>query len=392
MDYFKESLKMHAELVWKIDFNSKVKLDSKEKLSVAYSPWVAEPCKEIAKDPENAYKYTIKANTVAVISDGSAVLWLWNIGWLAWLPVMEWKCVLFKEFAWVNAFPIVLDTQDTEEIIDTIRHISPTVWGINLEDISAPRCFEIEERLKEQLNIPVFHDDQHWTAIVCLAGLINSLRIVRPHPWIPSPDKENEAAFLVKNVKIIVNWLWAAGTAIIKLLKLYWFDDIIVCDSKWIVSKSRDDLNKEKIEILNITNPRNISWKLVDAVKWTDIFIWVSAPNVLNTEMVKSMNKDPIVFAMANPIPEIMPDEAKKAWVAIIATGRSDFPNQLNNVLVFPWLFKWALENRVVKITEDHKLSAAIALANYVKNPTPEEIIPSPLDKNVANIIANVIK
>lgn len=377
MDYFKESLKMHAELVWKIDFNSKVKLDSKEKLSVAYSPWVAEPCKEIAKDPENAYKYTIKANTVAVISDGSAVLWLWNIGWLAWLPVMEWKCVLFKEFAWVNAFPIVLDTQDTEEIIDTIKHISPTIWGINLEDISAPRCFEIEERLKEQLDIPVFHDDQHWTAIVCLAWIINSIKIV----W---KNKEE--------IRVVVNGLWAAGTAIIKLINLYGIKDIIVCDSKWIVSKSRDDLNKEKIEILNITNPRNISWKLVDAVKETDIFIWVSAPNVLNTEMVKSMNKDPIVFAMANPIPEIMPDEAKKAWVAIIATGRSDFPNQLNNVLVFPWLFKWALENRVVKITEDHKLSAAIALANYVKNPTPEEIIPSPLDKNVANIIANVIK
>ena len=377
MDYFKESLKLHEKLKWKIDFISKVKLDTKQDLSLAYTPWVAEPCLQIAKDPENAYKYTIKGNTVAVISDWSAVLWLWNIWGLAGLPVMEWKCVLFKEFAWVNAFPIVLDTQDTEEIISTIKHISPTVWWINLEDISAPRCFEIEERLKNELNIPVFHDNQHGTAIVCLAWLINSLKIT----------KRNK-----EQVKIVVNWLWAAWTAIIKLMKLYWFNDIIVCDSKWIVSRNRTDLNKEKIEILKITNIDNISWTLKDAVIWRDIFIWVSAPWVLTEEMVRTMNKDSIIFAMANPTPEIMPDIAKKAWAFIIATGRSDFPNQLNNVLVFPGIFKWALENRVVKITDHHKLKAAQALADYVKNPTVDEIIPSPFDKNIANIIASVIK
>ncbi len=377
MDYFAESLKLHEKIKWKIDFNSKLKLETKDDLSLAYTPWVAEPCREIAKDPENAYKYTIKWNTVMVVSDWSAVLGLGNIWGLAWLPVMEWKCVLFKEFAWVNAFPIILDTQDTEEIIATIKHISPTVWGINLEDFSAPRCFEIEERLKAELDIPVFHDDQHGTAIVCLAGLINSLKVT----W-----KEKN------NIKIVVNWLWAAGTAIIKLLKLYWFKDITVCDSKWIVNKSRDNLNKEKLEILNITNPRNIEWKLSDAVIWVDVFIWVSAPWVLTWEMVETMNNDSIIFAMANPTPEIMPEIAKKAWAKIIATGRSDYPNQLNNVLVFPGIFKWALENRVVKITEEHKLQAAQALADYVKNPTEEQIIPSPLDKNVANVIAWVIK
>lgn len=377
MDYFAESLKLHEKLKWKISFDSKMSLNTKEDLSLAYTPWVAEPCREIAKDPENAYKYTIKSNTVAVISDGSAVLGLGNIWGLAGLPVMEWKCVLFKEFAWVNAFPIVLDTQNTEEIIATIKHISPTIGWINLEDFSAPRCFEIEERLKSELNIPVFHDDQHWTAIVCLAGLINSMKIT----W----KKKEE-------IKVVVNWLWAAWTAIIKLLNLYWVWDIIVCDSKWIVSQNRTDLNKEKQEISNITNKSNIDWALSDAVKWTDVFIWVSAPWVLTWEMVKTMNTDSIIFAMANPTPEIMPDIAKAAWAKIIATGRSDFPNQLNNVLVFPWIFKWALENRVVKITEEHKLSAAQALADYVKNPTVDEIIPSPLDKNVANVIASVIK
>ncbi len=377
MDYFKKSLELHEKLIWKIDFISKVKIDSRELLSTAYSPWVAEPCREIAKDPENAYKYTIKANTVAVISDWSAVLWIWNIGWLAWLPVMEWKCVLFKEFAWVNAFPIVLDTQDTEEIIATIRHISPTVWGINLEDISAPRCFEIEERLKAELNIPVFHDDQHWTAIVALAWLINSLKVV---------EKNKD------DIKIVVNWLWAAWTAIIKLFRLYWVWDIVVCDSKWIISKNRTDLNKEKQEILDMTNKNNIYGSLKDAMIWADVFVWVSAPLVVSKEMVSSMKKDSIIFAMANPTPEIMPEDAIEAGAKIVATGRSDYPNQLNNVLVFPGLFKWALENRVIKITNDHKIQAALALSSYVKNPTFDNIIPSPLDKNIANIIANVIK
>ena len=290
---------------------------------------------------------------------------------------MEWKCALFKEFGWVNSFPIILDTQDTEEIIKTIKNIAPTFGWINLEDFSAPRCFEIEERLKAELDIPVFHDDQHWTAIVCLAWIINSLKII---------NKKKE------DIHIVVNWLWAAGTAIINLLNLYWVADIIVCDSKWIVSNSRNDLNSEKQKILKITNKDNISWKLEDAVIWRDLFIWVSAPWVLTENMVKTMAKDPVIFAMANPTPEIMPDLAKKAWAKIIATGRSDFPNQLNNVLVFPGIFKWALQNRVVKITEQHKIDAAEALANYVKNPTVDQIIPSPLDRWVADVIASVIR
>jgi len=386
MDYFKESLKLHEKIRGKIDFQSKLELNTKDDLSLAYTPWVAEPCKEIAKDPENAYKYTIKSNTVAVISDWSAVLGLWNIWWLAWLPVMEWKCILFKEFAWVNAMPIVLDTQDTNEIIQTIKHISPTIWWINLEDISAPRCFEIEEKLKEELNIPVFHDDQHWTAVVCLAGLINSLKIT----W----KKKEE-------IKVVVNWVWAAWVAITKLLLLYWIKNIIMVDSKWTIHKWRKKLNPVKEMLTNITNTaclldpsasECIIWWLDVAVKDRDVFIWVSAPWVLTKQMVKSMNKDPIIFAMANPTPEIMPEEAKKAWAKIIATGRSDFSNQLNNVLVFPWIFKGALENRVTKITDQHKLKAAKALANYVKNPTVDEIIPSPLDKWVADVIAGVIR
>lgn len=377
MDYFAESLKLHKKLWWKLETVSKIKLETKEDLSLAYTPWVAEPCREIAKDKEKVYEYTLKANTVAVISDWSAVLWLWNIWPEAWLPVMEWKCVLFKEFAWVNAFPIVLDTQDTEEIIKTIKNIAPTFWWINLEDISAPRCFEIEERLKAELNIPVMHDDQHWTAIVVLAWLINWLKITKK-------DK--------KDLKIIVNWLWAAWTAIIKLLNLYWFENIIVCDSKWIVSKNRTDLNDEKIKILEITNKENIDWDLFEAIKQRDVFIWVSKWNLLKKEDIMTMNKESMIFAMANPTPEIMPDEAKAGWARIIATGRSDFPNQLNNVLVFPWIFKWALENRISKITDDMKIKAAIALANYVTNPNEDMIIPSPLDKNVANIIANSIK
>ncbi len=386
MDYFKESLKLHEKIKGKIDFASKLKLNTKEDLSLAYTPWVAEPCKEIAKYPENAYKYTIKSNTVAVISDWSAVLWLGNIWWLAGLPVMEWKCVLFKEFAWVNAFPIVLNTQDTEEIIKTVKHLSPTIWWINLEDISAPRCFEIEERLKNELDIPVFHDDQHWTAIVCLAWLINSLKIT---------GKKKE------EIKVVVNWVWAAWVAIVKLLLDFWVKDIVMVDSRWTIHPGRKDLNPTKEMLTNITNtaclldPESsecIIWWLDAAVKDRDVFIWVSAPWVLTADMVKTMNNDPIIFAMANPIPEIMPDEAKKAGASIIATGRSDFPNQLNNVLVFPGLFKWALKNRVVKITDEHKLKAAQALANYVKNPTLDEIIPSPLDKWVADVIASVIK
>jgi len=377
MDYFKESLELHKKWKGKFEIKPKMKISSKDDLSLTYTPGVAEPCKVIAKDKKQAYNLTIKWNTVAVVSDGSAVLWLGNIWPEAGLPVMEWKAILFKEFAWVNAFPIVLDTQDTEEIIQAVKMIAPTFWGINLEDISAPRCFEIEERLKKELNIPVFHDDQHGTAIVVLAWLINALKVV----W---KTKEN--------AKIVVNGLGAAWTAITKLIYLYWFKHITVCDSKWIVSSSRDNLNNAKKEILEFTNPDNISWALVDAIVWADIFIWVSKPWVLTQDMVKTMNKDAIIFAMANPTPEIMPEEAKEAWAKIIATWRSDYPNQVNNVLVFPWIFKWALENKVEQITDDMKLKAAKKLAEYIDNPTENNIIPSPLDKNIANEIASVIK
>ena len=377
MDYFKESLKLHEKLQWKIDFASKAELNTKDDLSLAYSPGVAEPCKEIAKKPDLAYKYTIKWNTVAVISDWSAVLGLGNIWGLAGLPVMEWKCALFKRFAWVNAFPIVLDTQDTEEIIATIKHISPTIWWINLEDISSPRCFEIEERLKEELNIPVFHDDQHGTAIVCLAWLINWLKIT----W----KKKEE-------IKVVINWVWAAGIAIAKLFLKYWIKDIIAVDSKWIIYKWRENLNTEKEILAEITNKNLEKWVLADAVKWRDVFVWVSVAWALTSEMVKSMSSDPMIFAMANPIPEIMPDEAKKAWARIIATWRSDFPNQLNNVLVFPGIFKWALQNRVTKITDEMKIKAAEWLAAFVENTTPEKIIPSPFEDWIADAIARVVK
>lgn len=376
MDYFEESLKIHRKNKWKMEIKSKLKIENKDDLSIAYTPWVAESCKQIHKDKKLSKDLTFRWNTIAVISDGSAVLWLWNIGPEASLPVMEWKAILFKEFWGVDAFPIVLDTQDTEEIIQTIKHIAPTFSWINLEDISAPRCFEIEERLKKELDIPVFHDDQHGTAIVVLAGLINALKIT----WKKKED-----------IKIVVNWLWAAWTAIVKLLVLYGCKNIIACDSKWIISKKRNDLNDSKKEILKITNKENKSWNLKDAMKWADVFIWVSVWNVVSKDMVRSMNNKPIIFAMSNPIPEIMPDEAKKAWAAIVATWRSDFPNQLNNVLVFPWIFKWALKNKVSNITDNMKLKAAEWIANYIQNPTPDYIIPSPLDKEVANQVASCI-
>ena len=376
MNYFEESLKIHKELKWKLEIKSKIALNNKDDLSIAYTPWVAQPCKEIAKNKELAKDLTIKWNMVAVVSDGSAVLGLWNIWPEAGLPVIEWKAILFKEFAGVDAFPIVLDTQDTEEIIKTVKMIAPTFWWINLEDISAPRCFEIEERLKKELNIPVFHDDQHWTAIVVLAGLINGLKIT----WKKKED-----------LKIVVNGLGAAWTAIVKLLLDFWVKNIVTLDSKWAICNKRTDLNNAKKEILEITNPNNECGSLEQVIENADVFIWVSVAGALTPEMVKKMNKDAMIFAMANPVPEIMPDEAKKAWARIIATWRSDFPNQLNNVLVFPGIFKWALENKVTQITQEHKLAAAQALADYVENPREDMIIPSPLDKNVANVVASVI-
>lgn len=377
MDYFKESLKMHKLWAWKLETVSKAKIKDKNDLSIAYSPWVAEPCREIARDKSKVYDYTLKSNTIAVISDWSAVLWLGNIWAEAWLPVMEWKAVLFKEFAWLNAFPIVLNTQNTEEIIQTIKNIAPTFGWINLEDISAPRCFEIEERLKEELDIPVMHDDQHWTAIVVLAWVIN---------WLKLTHKSKE------NVKVVVNGLWAAWTAITKLLHLYWIKNIIVCDSKWIISKNRTDLNDEKKKILEITNSENISWSLKEAVIWRDIFVWVSVAWALSIDMVKSMNIDPMIFAMANPTPEIMPEDAKLAWAKIIATWRSDYPNQLNNVLVFPWVFRWALDNKVKKITDEMKIKAAINLANATKDLSFDKIIPSPFDNWVVEAVSSAIK
>ncbi len=377
MNYFEESLKLHKEKQWKLETTSKVSLNDKHDLSISYSPWVAEPCREIAKDKSKVYDYTLKANTVAVISDGTAVLWLWDIWPEAALPVMEWKAVLFKKFAGINAFPIVLNTKDTEEIIQTIKNIAPTFWGINLEDISAPRCFEIEERLKQELDIPVMHDDQHGTAIVTLAWIINGLKVVGKTK---------------NNVKVVVNWLWAAGTAIIKLLHLYGFSDIVVCDSKGIISNNRTDLNNEKIKILSITNSENLNGTLKDAIVARDIFIWVSAAWALSQDMVRSMNKDPMIFAMANPTPEIIPELAIEAGAKIIATGRSDYPNQLNNVLVFPWIFKWALKNGVKKITDEMKLQAAENLANFIKNPSPEKIIPSPFEEGVVDLVAEAIK
>jgi malate dehydrogenase (oxaloacetate-decarboxylating) len=377
MDYNAKSLELHEKFQWKIETKLKTPINSKQDLATVYSPWVSAPCLAIAKDKNLARKYTLVWNTVAVISDWSAVLWLGNIGPQASLPVMEWKCALFKEFAGVNAFPIVLDTQDSEEIIATIKNIAPGFGGINLEDISAPRCFKIEERLKAELDIPVFHDDQHGTAIVCLAGLINSLKIV---------NKKKE------DIKVVVNGLWAAGTAIIKLLYLYWVQDIVVCDSRWIVSKSREDLNTEKQKVLEITNPLNISWTLSDAVRWTDVFLWVSVPWVLTKDMVRTMNSDAVIFAMANPIPEIMPEDAYEAGAKIVATGRSDYPNQINNVLVFPWIFKWALESWVNAITDEMKIKAAEGLASFVSNPSPDKIIPWPFEPGISELIAESIK
>ncbi|NDK08420.1 NAD-dependent malic enzyme [Candidatus Gracilibacteria bacterium] len=386
MNYYEESLKLHKKLSGKLETVSKVKLETKDDLSLAYTPGVAEPCREIAKDKTKAYDYTLKANTVAVISDGSAVLGLGNIGPEAGLPVMEGKCVLFKEFGGVNAFPIVLGTQDTEEIIKTVKYLLPTFGGINLEDISAPRCFEIEERLKKELDIPVFHDDQHGTAIVVLAGVINSLKIT---------GKKKE------DLKVVLNGVGAAGVAITKLLLLYGVKDIVMVDTKGTIHKGRKDLNPVKEMLTNITNtaclldPSStecVIGGLDAAVRGRDLFIGVSAPGVLTKEMVRSMNKDSMIFAMANPTPEIMPDDAKEAGAKIIATGRSDFPNQLNNVLVFPGIFKGALKNRVSKITDEMKINAAEALASCVENPTVDMIIPSPFDKNVAEVIANVIR
>ena len=374
-----KALKMHEEWNGKIETTAKAHVNSREDLAIAYTPGVAEPCKVIAQDPEAAYKYTMKANTVAVVSDGSAVLGLGNIGALAAMPVMEGKAVLFKEFGGVNAVPICLDTQDTEEIIKSVVNIAPAFGGINLEDISAPRCFEIETRLKELLNIPVFHDDQHGTAIVVLAGIINALKVT---------GKKKE------DCRVVVNGAGSAGVAITKLLLTYGFPHITMCDINGIISKNSPNLNWMQQQMTEVTNLEERTGTLADALKGADIFVGVSAPNIVSKEMVSSMNKDAILFAMANPVPEIMPDLAKEAGAKVVGTGRSDFPNQVNNVVAFPGIFKGALEGRATQITEEMKLAAANAIAGLVPDEELNEnnILPEAFDPRVADTVSKAIK
>ena len=374
-----KALQLHGEWNGKLETISKTPVKSREALALAYTPGVAEPCKVIAEDPAAAYKYTMKANTIAVVSDGSAVLGLGNIGPYAAMPVMEGKAGLFKELGGGNAVPICLDTQDTEEIIKAVTYLAPGFGGINLEDISAPRCFEIEERLKEILDIPVFHDDQHGTAIVVLAGIINALKVV---------GKEKG------NCKVVVNGAGSAGIAITKLLLTYGFTNVILCDKVGIVSKETEGLNWMQQEMTKVTNPNNETGSLADALKGADIFVGVSAPNIVTPEMVSSMNHDSILFAMANPVPEIMPDVAKAAGARVVGTGRSDFPNQVNNVVAFPGIFKGALEGRASQITEEMKLAAAIAIAGLVPEEelSDENIMPEAFDPKVADVVAEAVK
>ncbi|KLE17605.1 malic enzyme-like NAD(P)-binding protein [Clostridium sp. C8] len=379
MNIYEEALKYHEELKGKFEITSRCRISSEKDLSLAYTPGVAEPCKKIYEDPNNAYLYTRKWNTVAVISDGSAVLGLGNIGPLASLPVMEGKSILFKEFANVDAFPIVLDTNDVDEIVNTIINISPTIGGINLEDISAPRCFEIEQRLKEKLNIPVFHDDQHGTAIVVLAGLINSLKLVNKN---------------ISNIKIVINGAGSAGTAICKLLISFGASNIVMCDKDGIIHKDKYYENNSMNELSSFTNKENLKGNLADALVNSDVFIGVSAPNLVTKEMALTMNKDSIIFAMANPIPEIFPDVAKEAGVKIIGTGRSDFPNQVNNVLAFPGIFRGSLDVRACDINEDMKIAAAHAIANSVdeNHLNFDFILPKAFDLRVQKAVAEAVK
>ena len=374
-----KALKLHEEWKGKLETAPKMKITTREDLALAYTPGVAEPCKVIAKDKEAAYKYTIKSNTVAVVSDGSAVLGLGNIGAHAAMPVMEGKAVLFKEFGNVNAVPICLDTQDTEEIIKTVVNIAPAFGGINLEDISAPRCFEVESRLKELLDIPVFHDDQHGTAIVVLAGIINGLKVT-------GKTKED--------CQVVVNGAGSAGVAITKLLLTYGFRHVTMCDKSGILCKGSDGLNWMQESMMDVTNLEHKTGSLADALKGADIFVGVSAPNIVTADMVKTMNKDAIIFAMANPVPEIMPDVAKAAGAKVVGTGRSDFPNQVNNVIAFPGIFKGALEGRATQITEDMKLAAALAIANLIPYDEVSDvnILPEAFDPRVADVVANAVK
>ena len=374
-----KALQMHEQWNGKLETAAKAHVNSREDLAIAYTPGVAEPCKVIAKDPEATYKYTIKSNTVAVVSDGSAVLGLGNIGALAAMPVMEGKAVLFKEFGGVNAVPICLDTQDTEEIIKTVVNIAPAFGGINLEDISAPRCFEIEDRLKELLDIPVFHDDQHGTAIVVLAGIINALKVT---------GKKKE------DCRVVVNGAGSAGVAITKLLLTYGFEHITMCDINGIISSASPNLNWMQKTMTEVTNLENKTGSLTDAMRGADIFVGVSAPGIVTKEMVASMNSDAILFAMANPVPEIMPDLAKEAGARVVGTGRSDFPNQVNNVVAFPGIFKGALEGRATQITEEMKLATANAIASLVSDEELNEnnILPEAFDSRVADVVSKAVK
>ena len=374
-----KALKLHEEWNGKLEVTSKAPVRTREDLAIAYTPGVAEPCKVIADDPEAAYRYTIKSNTVAVVSDGSAVLGLGNIGPLAAMPVMEGKAVLFKEFGGVNAFPICLDTQDTQEIIETVVRIAPAFGGINLEDISAPRCFEIEEALKKRLNIPVFHDDQHGTAIVVLAGIINALKVT---------GKKKE------DCRVVVNGAGSAGIAISRLLLTYGFAHLTLCDRAGILCEGMEGLNWMQEKMVKVTNLEHQTGSLADALRGADIFVGVSAPGIVSQEMVASMNRDAILFAMANPVPEIMPDLAKAAGARVVGTGRSDFPNQVNNVVVFPGIFKGALEGRASAITEEMKLIAAEAIASLVDEAelSEENILPAAFDPRVADVVSRAVR
>lgn len=379
MNYFEESLKLHEKNIGKLEIKSKLEVATREDLSLAYTPGVAEPCRKIHENEENVYKYTSKGNLVAVVTDGTAVLGLGDIGPKAGLPVMEGKAILFKEFANVDAFPICLDTKNVDEIVKTVKLIAPGFGGINLEDIGAPRCFEIEEKLKKELDIPVFHDDQHGTAIVVFAGIINALKVVSKK---------------LEDIKVVVNGAGAAGTAIAKLLLSSGVKNLIACDKIGILYRGIEGVDDAKKELAKVTNPDNIKGTLADALIGADVFIGVSAPGIVTKDMVRTMNKDSILFAMANPTPEIMPDEAKAAGARVIGTGRSDFPNQVNNVLAFPGIFRGALDVRAKEINEEMKIAAAYAIASMIKDEDLNEdnVIPYALDRNVASNVAEAIK
>lgn len=379
MTIYEKALEMHEQWQGKLDICSKSKVDSKEALSIAYTPGVAEPCRKIHENPEDAYKYTMKANTVAVVTDGTAVLGLGDIGPAAALPVMEGKAVLFKEFADVNAIPVCLDTKDVDEIVRTVILMAPALGGVNLEDIAAPRCFEIEAKLKEALDIPIFHDDQHGTAIVTLAAIVNALKVV---------DKQK------KSVKVVINGAGSAGIAIAKLLLSDGFDNIIMCDRHGIIWKDDSELNWAKQEIAKVTNKKMLKGTLTDAMVSSDIFIGVSAPDCVTKDMVASMNEGSIILAMSNPVPEIMPDLALEAGAAVVGTGRSDFPNQVNNVLAFPGIFKGALEGRKKAITEEMKVASAYAIASMITDETlnAENILPAPFMPGIADKVAEAVK